>query len=52
MFKPFDIVTFSRSGYKDPSGTPERFLLRPSEGIMIISRKLCEDFVRTLMKLS
>ena len=30
---------FSRSGYNDLLGTLERFLLRPSGNIMIISRR-------------
>ena len=52
VLETLTIIVFSRSGYKDLLGTPKRFLLRPSGNTMIISRRLCEDFVRTLVKCS
>ena len=50
VLETLTIIVFSRSGYKDLLGTPKRLLLRPSGNTMIISRRLCGDFVRTLVK--
>ena len=52
VLETLNVIVFSRSGYKDLLGTPERLLLRPSGNTMIISRRLCGDFVRTLVKFS
>ena len=52
VLETLNIMVFSRSGYKDLLGTPKRPLLRPSGNTMIISKRLCGDFVGTLARFS